>query len=377
MNKGNSRHVIAGVSALAVAAGFAVTAGIGMASAGPGQVSWVDGNSNYTRTISNVTPVEGEVITVSTQFKRAAGKGDEQVTAMKDVHPTCLTFVGLKIDGTPTPLTNSDPTFARVVGNWWVTPNQPRTMEYSYKVGADCARGVPLNTYMDYSGNLGQGNYLNKGPTISVTKNVSTTALDAVPAGVKVGQSVPVSATVTGGADGNIVEFYDGMTKIGQGALAAGKTTVAWTPSTAGTHSLTAKFLGTAKAAESVSAEQNVPVAAASDVATITVVTVPATATKDSAVDLVATVFPAPTGGTVQFMDGGTAIGAPVDVVAGKATLPYAFSVAGDHAITAVYSGAPGHMGSTAAVGTVTVSEAGGGDTGSAGGSLGNLFGSS
>ena len=90
------------------------------------------------------------------------------------------------------------------------------------------------------------------------------------------------------------------------------------------------------------------------------------------------TVSPAPTGGTVQFMDGGTAIGAPVDVVAGKATLSYAFSSVGEHQINAVYSGAPGHVGSTAAVGTVTVSETGtGGDTGSAGGSLGNLFGSS
>lgn len=376
MTKSKSRRVIGGVSAFAVAAGFAVTAGVGMAAAGPGAVSWVDGGSNYTRIISNVTPAEGEIITVSTQFKRSSS--DEQVTAMKDVHPVCLTFVGLKIDGTPTPLTNSDPTFARVVGNWWVTPNQPRTMEYSYKVGADCARDVPLNTYMDYSGNLGQGNYLNKGPTISVTKNVSTTALDAVPAGVKVGQSVSLSATVTGGVDGDLVEFFDGATKIGQGPLAAGKATLAWTPATAGDRSLTAKFLATAEVGESVSAAQNVPVAAAADVATATVVTVPATATKGVAVDLVATVSPAPVGGTVQFMDGGTAIGAPVDVVAGKATLSYAFASVGEHQINAVYSGASGHAGSTAAVGTVTVSETGtGGDTGSAGGSLGNLFGSS
>ncbi|NMM92768.1 hypothetical protein B2J88_52605, partial [Rhodococcus sp. SRB_17] len=69
-----------------------------------------------------------------------------------------------------------------------------------------------------------------------------------------------LNATVTGGTDGDIVEFYDGTTKLGQGALAAGKATFSWTPTTNGVHSLTAKFLSTTKVNESVSTAQKVSV---------------------------------------------------------------------------------------------------------------------
>ncbi|NMM92724.1 hypothetical protein B2J88_52360, partial [Rhodococcus sp. SRB_17] len=126
---------------------------------------------------------------------------------------------------------------------------------------------------------------------------------------------------------------------------------------------------------ESVSTAQNVPVAPA-DVTTTAVLTVPATATTGVAVNLVATISPTPTGGTVQFMDGNTKLGQPASVVDGKATLNYAFPNAGTSHVTAIYSGITGHLTSTSEVSTVTVVDApgtGGGDTG---GSLGNIFGS-
>lgn len=47
--------------------------------------------------------------------------------------------------------------------------------------------------------------------------------------------------------------------------------------------------------------------------------------------------FGAPTG-TIQFYDGGTAIGTPITVAAAAATLPYAFTTAGTHVLTAVYT---------------------------------------
>ncbi|XGU18682.1 Ig-like domain-containing protein [Rhodococcus sp. 3Y1] len=76
-----------------------------------------------------------------------------------------------------------------------------------------------------------------------------------------------------------------------------------------------------------------------SQVATTTAVTSGASATIGQSTDLIAQVSPAPTGGTVQFKDGGTDIGAPVAVVNGVATLPHTFTAAGDHSITAVYDG--------------------------------------
>ncbi|MFC9790911.1 Ig-like domain-containing protein [Rhodococcus sp. NPDC127528] len=112
----------------------------------------------------------------------------------------------------------------------------------------------------------------------------------------------------------------------------------------------------------------------APDTATTTGLTVPGTATAGTAVDLTASVAPLPAGGTVQFKDGGTPIGAPVTVVDGKAILSHAFDTNGSHAITAVYSGAGRFLPSVSPTLSVNVS---GGDTGGGSGSAGLPFGSS
>ncbi|WP_139280393.1 Ig-like domain-containing protein, partial [Rhodococcus tukisamuensis] len=361
MSVGNTRRVIGGVSAFAVAAGFAVTAGVGMAGAAPGSVSWADGGSNFVRTVSNVTPVEGEIVTSSMKFMRSSTPV-EYIQAVKDFHPACLTYVegSAKVDGSPHGLESQGADFARVTGSWAVYPNinpKSHTFEFSYKVGANCDRDVAMNTWTDYSGTLGSGSYPNKGTTVTVSKNVSTTALAAVPAGVRVGQSVPLSATVTGGVDGNVVEFFDGTTKLGQGPLAAGKAAFAWTPAAAGGHSLTAKFLGTAKASESVSAAQNVPVTPA-DVVTTTAVTGPATAVAGADVTLNVQVSPIPSGGTVQFKDGATNLGGPVTLDAqGKGSITQQFAT-GARSVTAVYSGAGEFQPSTSGAHNVNVTPA-------------------
>ncbi|MFE3293464.1 Ig-like domain repeat protein [Rhodococcus sp. NPDC059234] len=351
-------RVVGGVSAVAVAAGFAVSAGVGVASAAPASVTWTDGSSKFTRTISEANPAAGDVITMSTMFERTGGVV-EWLQAVKDVHPTCLTYVAgsAKVSGSAQNLESQGPDFARVTGNWPVYPNinpKSQTFEFSYKVGADCARGAALSSSMYYGGSLGAGNYADKGPAVTVRKNVSTTVLAPV-SGAQVGQATTLSATVTGGANGDVVEFYDGATKLGTGALNNGVATYSWTP-VAGAHSLVAKYLATGVADASQSAAQNVTVAVP-DVATQTSVTVPATATTGVAVDLKATVSPAPSGGTVQFKDGGTNIGGPVTLVNGVATQPQTFATAGAKSITAVFSGVAGFTGSTSAASTVTVSD--------------------
>ena len=75
-------------------------------------------------------------------------------------------------------------------------------------------------------------------------------------------------------------------------------------------------------------------------------------------VRLTATVTPAPTGGTVQFLDGATVLGT-VALQSGVASLSASTFTVGTHAITAVYSGdGAGYLGSTSAVFTETVSKA-------------------
>ncbi|WP_345351756.1 Ig-like domain-containing protein, partial [Rhodococcus olei] len=205
-----------------------------------------------------------------------------------------------------------------------------------------------------YGGSLGDGTYQNKGPTATVRKNASTATLAAV-ASAQSGQATTLSATVTGGADGDTVEFYDGATKIGTGTLAAGAATYSWTPTAGGAHALTAKYLGNAKTDGSTSAAQNVTVSVP-DQATTTTVSGPATVTEGQSVTLTAQVAPTPAGGTIQFKDGDTALGSAATVGPdGKASVTVPSLNAGTHQVTAVYTGAAGFTGSTSAAFTVTV----------------------
>ncbi|ORL72170.1 hypothetical protein A5905_22775 [Prescottella equi] len=336
-------------AAAAVAAGFVVTLGASPAGAAPGSVTWSDGNSKFTRTVSNTTPNEGDIVTVSTKFERT-GIPVEWIQAVKDLHPPCLTYVSGNRSG---PEIASD--YVRVTGNWPVYPNidpKSQTFEFNYRVGADCARGVPLTTTMHYSGSLGSGTYSDKGPTVTVAKNVTTTSLAAVSSPVIAGQSVALSATVTGGAQGDPVDFYDGPAKLGSGTLnASGVATFTWTSTTQGSHSLQARYLGTAKANPSDSAPQSVSVV----VPTSMTVSAPSTALTGTAATLSATVTPSNAVGTVQFKDNGANIGSPQSVSNGTATLQHTFATAGSHSITAEFSGA-GFVSSSAPAQTITVS---------------------
>ncbi|NKR31424.1 Ig-like domain repeat protein [Rhodococcus hoagii] len=336
-------------AAAAVAAGFVVTLGASPAGAAPGSVTWSDGNSKFTRTVSNTTPNEGDIVTVSTKFERTGGVV-EWLQAVKDLHPPCLTYVG---GARATPEIAAD--YARVTGSWPVYPNidpKSQTFDFQYRVGADCVRGVPLTTTMHYSGTLGSGTYVDKGPTVTVTKNTTTTTLAAVAGPVTAGQSVTLTATVTGGSQGDPVDFYDGTTKLGSGTLnASGVATFTWTSTTQGSHSLQARYLGTAKANPSDSAPQSVSVV----VPTSMTVSAPSTALTGTAATLSATVTPSNAVGTVQFKDNGTNIGSPQSVSNGTATLQHTFATAGSHSITAEFSGA-GFVSSSAPAQTITVS---------------------
>ncbi|MFD1814391.1 Ig-like domain repeat protein [Rhodococcus gannanensis] len=101
-----------------------------------------------------------------------------------------------------------------------------------------------------------------------------------------------------------------------------------------------------------------IAVSAPVDATTATTLTAPATATAGTPVALTAAVSPAPNGGTVQFKDGGTNIGAPVQVTGGTATLNHTFATAGARSVTAVFNGAAGFTGSSSAPQTVDVQPA-------------------
>ncbi|NKS81953.1 hypothetical protein GS530_13225 [Rhodococcus hoagii] len=339
------------MSVFAMAAGFAATVGVGSAGAAAASVNWSDGSSAFKRTVSNSTPSVGETISITTDFDRTGGVV-EYIQAVKDIHPPCLTYVS---GNRSSPEVAAD--YTRVTGSWPVYPSispNIQTFTFNYLVTASCARSTPLMTTMHYSGSLGSGTYSDKGPTITVAKDTTTTTLAAVQTPILTGQSVTLTATVTGAAQGNAVEFYDGATKLGEGPInASGVATYAWTPTTAGARSLTAKFAGTAIANSSQSAAQNVQVNA--PVTTGTTVSVPGTAVTGTPVTLSASVTPANAVGTLQFKDNGASVGAPVTVTAGQATLPHTFTTAGAHSITADFVAGSGFVNSSAPAQTVTV----------------------
>ncbi|MBM9839096.1 Ig-like domain repeat protein [Rhodococcus hoagii] len=353
------RRLIGGTSAVAVAAGFVVAVGVGSAGAASGTVSWDENDRPISRTISNVTPVVGETITSTSVIRRDWAL--ETFTALKDVHPSCLTYVSgsAKVNGSVVAPESTGSDFVRVTGSWTVKPYiDPKSMsfEVSYVVGASCDRATPLMTTLHTSGSLGNGTYQDKGPTVTVAKNVTTTLLDAV-SGAKVGKSTTLTANVSGGSQGDAVDFYDGATKLGSGSLnGSGVATFAWTPSASGTRSVQAKYLGGAKSNASDSSVQSVQVAAA-DVVTSMTVSAPETAVTGTEVTLSANVTPSTAVGTVQFKDNGANIGAPRPVSNGTATMQHTFQTAGSRNITAQFLPGNGFAGTTSAQQPVAVND--------------------
>ncbi|RVW02144.1 Ig-like domain-containing protein [Rhodococcus xishaensis] len=347
------RRIVGGISVFAMAAGFAASVGVGSAAAASESVSWSDGNTSFKRTVSDTTVSVGQIIEVKTRFERDWAL--EIIYEVNEHHPSCFEFVS---SNKSNPQVKSD--YTRVSGSWTVRPYfdpTSQTFTFEYRVTEDCARDTPLSTGMSYSGSLGSGSYKTKGPNITVAKNNTTTSLAAVSGPVVAGVPVTLSATVTGGAQGDPVDFYDGGTKVGSGQLnSSAVATYEWTPSEAGTRSLQAKFSSTAKAKSSQSSTQDVQVNEPQS--TGVVVSVPGTATTGEQVELTAQVSPAEAQGTVAFSVDGAPVGDPVEVVGGAAVLSHAFGAAGEYSVTAEFTAAPGFTNASAAAQTVTVSDA-------------------
>ncbi|WP_072691257.1 Ig-like domain-containing protein [Rhodococcus marinonascens] len=391
------RYVVSIVSVMAVVAGFAVTVGTGAAGAASQTKSWTSGKTKFTRTISNVNPGVNSRVTVQITIEKKFGSSAEYIYEITDRTPTCWSLLSSKVDGHPYQSVGRGPggygdtpgaaKLAAGIFDWPIRPIiSPKSImfEFTYNVWSNCEQGVPFETGMSYKGSHGTSNFKTKGPVVTIGKVPTTTEFGDVPAEVHLGQSVPLTATVTGGAKGDTVEFYDGATKIGTAALdKKGVAAFEWTPDTAGEHTLSAKYLATSRVAGSQSGVQTVPVPVP-DAETTTVLTGPSSVQAGAEVSFEAQISPTPEGGIVQFRDGDTDLGIPVPVVeGGKVSITRTFDSAGTHDITAVYGGAPGYVGSTSEALTVTVTlddddgdDDGGTDEPVGTGSASNTFGS-
>ncbi|MHA6740968.1 Ig-like domain-containing protein [Rhodococcus erythropolis] len=366
MSVSGVRRIVGGLSAFAVAAGFAVVAGVGVAGAAPVTAEFNSDGYKVTRTISNGTPSEGDVITSKTVFKRTAGV--HNLYAVRDFHPACMTYVdgSATVNGSAFRVNEVATDSVRLSAGateWPMWGGDVKTFEFQYRVGADCVRGTNLSTTVHFDGTVFVDDTTNgRGPSINVQKNVSTTAVSPV-SGAQVGQPVTLSATVTGGADGDSVEFFDAGSKIGAGALANGVATLAWTPTTRGDHSITAKFADTARAVGSASAALIVNVSQADAQSSTTLAPVSG-AQVGKSTTLKATVSASGTGGTVTFKVGGTVLASVPVAGNGEATYAWVPTGAGAQTVEAVFSGRSGVTGSSTTA-NVTVAEQSAGTTSS------------
>ncbi|SUE09809.1 Uncharacterised protein [Rhodococcus erythropolis] len=194
--------------------------------------------------------------------------------------------------------------------------------------------------------------------TVSVAAaDVQTTTALTVPSSAVEQTSVALTANISPATDGGTVQFKDGGTDIGGPiAVTAGGATLDHTFTTTGSHSITAVYSGTAGFGGSTAQAQTIEISS-SALSTTTTLQVPAAAITGSAVDLTATVAPNNAVGTVQFKSNGTAIGTPVAVSAGVATLSHSFDAAGAQSVTADFTAGAGFVSSSASAQTVTVSD--------------------
>jgi hypothetical protein len=207
--------------------------------------------------------------------------------------------------------------------------------------------------------------------TISAGSKASTTA--AVTSSLNpstVGASVTLTAAVASSTSGTItgtVQFYDGSTAIGTPVtVASGAAQYSTTALSVGSHAITATYSGDSTYATSTSLALTQTVNSTTKSATTTAVNSSLNpSTVGANVTFTAIVISSTAGaitGTVQFYDGGTALGSPVTVASGSAMYSSSALAQGSHTITATYSGDANYQTSTSPAITQIVNASTNGD---------------
>lgn len=167
------------------------------------------------------------------------------------------------------------------------------------------------------------------------TSTATTTTLAVTPAGAAIGEPLTLTATVSPAAAGS-VQFFDGTQSLGSGEVSGG-TATRLTPALAGVHGYRAVFTPTDPTAYSASTSAVASYTVAPSATSTTLTAAPAAPKAGGALALKATVTPG-VAGSVQFRDGSAALGAPVTVASGAASLATKVTKAGAHTYSAVFT---------------------------------------
>ncbi|MBW8828404.1 MAG: Ig-like domain repeat protein [Burkholderiales bacterium] len=189
----------------------------------------------------------------------------------------------------------------------------------------------------------------------SASSTPTTTVLTASANPVSIGQSITLTASITGANPTGTVTFKDGETTLGTGAINAGNATLATSFSTSGSHSLTAAYAGDASNAPSTSSGVTETINLPTSSTTLNVT--PGSITAGDSVTLTANVSGVSPTGNVTFKDGAAVLGT-ASLSTGAAILSTAITGAGPHSLTASYAGDAGNGPSSSTTASLTVSAA-------------------
>jgi sugar lactone lactonase YvrE len=182
------------------------------------------------------------------------------------------------------------------------------------------------------------------GVLVQVVKQQPVLTFNAAPNPASVEATVTLTLTAfapTGVATGTIT-FYDGTTVLGSASLTNGVATISTTSLTVGTHLLLTKYSGDAEnfGGDSNTISEVIQATGTSIQLSSSNATVPVGASITFTAVVSNGSAPAPTG-TVQFSDGGIALGSGVLSSNGVATFTASTLAPGVHSIVAAYSGDP------------------------------------
>lgn len=182
----------------------------------------------------------------------------------------------------------------------------------------------------------------------------SSTTLSGSASRIAAGQSLTLTAVVSGSGTTGTVQFTDNGVNLGVPvAVSAGAASLSTTALTTGVHNLVAVYSGDRFRQASTSAPLTVTVLV---VSTTSLSASPTIVTIGQPVTLTASVAGNAPTGTVQFMDGSSPLGAPALVSNGVASLSTnQLGAVGSRSISAVYSGDALHAPSTSSSTPVSV----------------------
>lgn len=175
---------------------------------------------------------------------------------------------------------------------------------------------------------------------------VTTTTVSTSATSLAAGQSITLTATVSGSTPTGSVQFKDGSANLGSTVPVSGTTATLITTGlrTAGTHSITAVYAGDAINTGSTASAVSVSVTPATT--TVSLGASPSSAAPHQTVTLTATVNGISPTGNVNFTDNGANVGSQT-LTNGVATLTVSSLSSGSHNLVAAYGGDANNQSST------------------------------